>query len=141
MFRRFISMILSTALLTIGIGFRITSAQTAKQLQATEKVRAAVLKMGVGPTSRVKIKLRDKTELKGYVGEAGQDAFTVITDEKTGTSQTLSYAEVAEVNKPGGGPSTRTWIILGGVAAAAVVVGRIVKPALCDGGAQNRFPC
>jgi hypothetical protein len=140
LFRRTVSIIVSAVLLTVAIGLHPVWAQTAKELQAIEKARASVLKLGVGQTSRVEVKLRDQTKVRGYVSEAGQDAFTV-TDQETGTSQTLSYADVAEVKKPGGGPSTRTWIILGGVAAAAVVVGIVVKPAFCDGGAQTRFPC
>jgi len=130
----------SVILLTAAIGFHPVWAQTAKELQAIEKARVSVLKLGVGETSRVEIKLKDETKVRGYISQAGQDTFTV-TDRKSGTSQTLSYADVAEVKKPGSGPSTRTWVILGGVAAAAVVVGIIVKPAFCDGGAQTRFPC
>lgn len=137
---RVLSIMISVVLLTSAIGFHPVWAQTAKELQAIEKARVSVLRMGVGQTSRVEIKLRDQTKVRGYISQAGQDTFTV-TDQKSGASQTLSYADVAEVKKPGGGPSTRTWIILGGVAAAAVVVGIIVKPAFCDGGAQTRFPC
>lgn len=133
------------ALVVLGIFCILTpgltaSAQTAKQLQATEKARASVLKLGVGRTSRVEIKLNDETKVKGYISDAGQDRFTV-TDLQNGSSQTLLYSDVADVKKPGGGISSRTWIILGGAAAAAVVVGIIVKPAFCDGGAQTRFPC
>jgi len=133
-------MVVSIGLFTALICIPTVWAQTAKELQAIEKARVSVLKLGVGQTSRVEVKLRDQTKVKGYISQAGQDTFTV-TDQKSGASQTLSYADVAEVKKPGGGPSTRTWIILGGVAAAAVVVGIIVKPAFCDGGAQTRFPC
>jgi hypothetical protein len=140
LFTRIIAIVVLAVLFAATIGFHPVWAQTVKELQATEKARAGVLKLGVGQTARVEIKLRDQTKVKGYVSEAAQDTFTVI-DQKTGTSQTLSYADVAEVKKPGGGPSSRTWIILGGVAAAAVVVGIIVKPAFCDGGAQTRFPC
>lgn len=140
MFKRIPAIFVLAVFLAATIGFHPVWAQTMKELQATEKARASVLKLGVGQTARVEIKLQDQTKIRGYVSEAGQDTFTVI-DQKTGTSQKLSYADVAEVKKPGGGPSTRTWMILGGVAAAAVVVGIIVKPAFCDGGAQTRFPC
>ncbi|HEY6120444.1 MAG TPA: hypothetical protein VIV66_10815 [Pyrinomonadaceae bacterium] len=115
-------------------------AQTVSQLQATEKARAGVLKLGVGKTSRVEVKLNDQTKVKGYISEAGQDTFTV-SDLQNGSSTKLAYVDVAEVKKPGSGPSTRTWLIIGGAAAAAVVIGIIVKPAFCDGGAQTRFPC
>lgn len=132
--------VVSASLIAVTIGISPVWAQTVKELQATEKARARVLKIGTGQTARVQVKLRDQTKVSGYVSEAGQNTFTV-TDQETGTAQTLAYADVAEVKKPGGGPSSRTWLILGGVAAAAVVVGVIVKPAVCDGGAQTRFPC
>lgn len=46
------------------------------------------------------------------------------------------------MKKPGGGLSTRTWVIIGAAAAAAVIVGvTVIKPVLCDGGAQTRGLC
>ncbi len=59
-----------------------------------------------------------------------------------GSSQTVTYSEAMQVKKASSGPSSRTWIIAGAAAAAAVIVGVIVlKPVLCDGGAQSRGPC
>jgi hypothetical protein len=140
LFRRIVAIVVLALVFGSLVGFERAGAQTIKELQATEKARASVLKLGTGETARVEVKLQDQTKVKGFVSEAGQDTF-VVTDPKTGTSQTLSYKDVAEVKKPGGGPSARTWFIIGGAAAAAVVVGIIVKPAVCDGGAQTRFPC
>ncbi len=133
------------AIAVVGIVLVVTPgvqlrAQTIAQLKATEKARASVLKFGVGRTSRVEIKLNDQSKVKGYISEAGQDTFTVV-DLQTGSSQKLAYADVAQVKKLGGGLSTGTWLIIGGAAAAAIVIGVIAKPAVCDGGAQSRFPC
>lgn len=139
MFRRIGAIFVLAVFLAGTVGHPVC-AQTIKELQATEKARANILKLGVGQTARVQIKLRDKTQVRGFVSQAGQDEFTV-TDPKSGMTQKLSYTDVVEVRKPGMSPSTRTWLILGGAAAAAVVVGIIVKPAFCDGGAQSRFPC
>jgi hypothetical protein len=88
----------------------------------------------------VEVKLLDGTKLKGYLGAKDQDGFTV-TDSKTGANSVVRYAEVADVKKAGGGVSTKTWIIIGSAIAAAAVTWVIVKPALCDGGAQTRGPC
>jgi len=68
-------------LLATAIGLDTVRAQTAREMQATERARANVLKLGVGRTSRVEVKLRDQTKIKGYVSDAGQDRFTV-TDSK-----------------------------------------------------------
>jgi len=82
----------------------------------------------------VEVKLRDKTRVKGYVSGSGQDSFTVINSQ-TGSAETVVYADVAEVKKSGG-LKTLTWVILGGAAVAAVVVGvTVIRPAVCDGGA------
>lgn len=140
MLKRTVAIIISGILISTALGFQLVHAQTAKAAQFTEKARADVLRRGTGTDARVEVKLRDNSKVKGYISEAGQDSFTV-TDSKTGTSKTLNYADVSQVKKQGGGLSTRTWIILGAVAAAVVVVGIAVKPAVCDGGAQTRFPC
>ena len=139
MSKKILSIAVLTILLALIPGLPVR-AETISQLQATEKARASILKLGVGRTSRVEIKLNDQGKVKGYISDAGQDRFSV-TDLQTGSSQSIAYSDVAEVKKPGGGPSTRTWIIIGGAAAATVIVGIIVKPAFCDGGAQTRFPC
>jgi hypothetical protein len=137
--KRFISIAISLIMLAVGLSVPV-GAQSKKELQLTEKARATVLQMGTGTTARVEVKMRDQSKVSGYISEAGQDSFKV-TDPKTNSTQTLRYADVAEVKKPGGGLSTKTWLIIGGVAAGAVIVGLAVKPAFCDGGAQTRFPC
>jgi hypothetical protein len=111
------------------------NAQTAKDNQASEKARARVEKMGVGRDSRIAVKLRDNSKVKGYISAVSADGFTV-TNLKTGASQTVAYADAPEVKKSGGGLSLRTWVIIGAVAVAAVIVGvTVVKPVVCDGGA------
>jgi len=118
-----------------------TRAQTVPDAQATEKARATVQKIGLGRDASVEVKLRDQTKVKGYVSAAEDDFFTV-TDARTGKSQTVGYAEVVSVKKPGHGFSTATWLIIGGAATAAIVIGiTVVKPVVCDGGAQSRGLC
>ena len=131
---------LAAVVMLVASGFQSAQAQTGKDDLLVAKARADVSKRGTGRDARVEIKLRDNSKVKGYISEAGQYSFTV-TDSKTGASKTMSYADVAQVKKQSGGLSTRTWVILGAVAAAVVVVGIAVKPAVCDGGAQSRFPC
>lgn len=94
----------------------------------------------MGENARVEVRLRDNTQLKGYLNDADQDSFTVV-DSQTGSSKTVSYADTSSVKKVGSGISAKTWIILGAAAVGAAVTWVIVKPALCDGGAQTRGPC
>ena len=143
MIRKHFAIALSTTLLFSTFCLSSTTrAQTLPDAQAAEKARATVEKIGLGREARVEVKLRDQTKIKGYVSAAEQDFFTVVTDSKTGTSQTVRYAEVAKVKKPGHGFSATTWAIVGAVAAAAIIVGvTVVKPVVCDGGAQSRGLC
>ena len=140
MFRRAFAIMLSGVLLVAAFGFQPALAQTGNDTQALEKVRARVKKIGVGRNARVEVKLRDNTQLKGYIRAADQDSFTVI-DSKTGSTRTVSYADSLSVKKAGSGLSAKTWIILGVAAVGAAVTWVIIKPALCDGGAQTRGPC
>jgi hypothetical protein len=138
--KRTVAIALAGLLLLLAVGFPPVHAQTATDTQALAKVRAKVRELGAGEKARVEVKLRDNTKLKGYIGSAGEDSFSVV-DSKSGASQTVSYADVTDLKKQGGGLSTKTWIIIGAVAAGAIITLIAVKPALCDGGAQSRFPC
>jgi hypothetical protein len=140
MIRKTFALILSAILLSTAFGLKTIQAQTGKDAQLAGETRAKVQKLGLGRDARVEVKLRDTTKLKGYISEAGQDSFTV-TDSKTGAAQSIAYLDVAQVKKPGSGLSTRGWVIIGAAAVAAVIVAIVVKPAVCDGGAQSRFPC
>ena len=122
---------LLVALVTIAsFGLRGASAQAAAY--TSEQARAAVTKAGVGEKARVEVRLRDRTKLKGYVSEAGPDSFTVT--DRTGAARAVSYADVAQVKRQGGGLSGGTKaMIWGGVAVGAVVALYAVRGAFCDG--------
>jgi hypothetical protein len=139
LFKRTLSTMLSGALIVTTFGILQAGAQTANPSAGTEnaqiidKTRAKVERIGIGQDARVEVKLRDNTRVKGYISAASQDSFSV-TDRKTGAVQTIAYSDAVEVKKHKGGLSTRSWIIIGGVAAAIVIVGvTVVRPVLCDG--------
>ena len=113
------------------------SAQTDSE---TEKVRAKVQLLSASRASQVEVKFRDKTKIKGYITAVEPVSFT-LKDAKSGTSQSIAYSEVDSVSKASGGVSTKTWLIIGGVAAGVATTWLIVKPAVCDGGAQTRGVC
>jgi len=131
---------LSGIILLTAFGFQPARAQSLSEQQATEKIRTKVIKMGVGVNVRVEVKLKDNTQFKGYISDANQDSFTVV-ESKTGSSKTISYFDASAVKKAGSGLSTKNLIILGAVAVGAAVTWVVVKPVLCDGGAQTRGPC
>jgi len=112
---------------------------TAQSNTDTEKTRVKVQTLSASRNQQVEVKFRDKTKLKGQITKVEPVSFT-LRDEKTGTSQNIAYSEVDSISKSGG-VSTKTWLIIGGVAAGALTTWLIVKPAVCDGGASTRGIC
>ena len=140
MIRRTFAIMLSGMILLAAFGFQHAGAQSLGDSQATEKIKTKVLKMGVGVNARVEVKLKDHNQFRGYISDATQDSVTVV-EKTTGSSKTVSYSDASSVKKASSGWSAKSWIILGAVAVGAAVTWVVVKPALCDGGAQTRFPC
>ncbi len=138
MIKRYLAVTLSVILTAMSFG--LPSTATAQSTTEIEKIRAKVQTLAASKDSQVEVKFRDRTKLKGYIESADPLSFT-LRDPKAGTSQSIAYTEVENVSKASGGVSTKTWLILGGVAAGAVTTWLIVKPAVCDGGAQTRGIC
>ena len=88
--------------------------------QNVTKVKAEVQKRGIGKQSRLKVTLRDQTEVKGYVSQIGDASFQ-ITNPKTQDVTTIAYADVKKVRRPGLSRSVGTAIVVG-VAAAALLI-------------------
>lgn len=131
MFSKSLAMIVAMMLVTAGFSFQSVYAQS--QSPKASETRAKVADMGM--RTKVEVKLSDGTKVKGRIGEINNQVFT-ISDEKSGKSNEIKYDEVMSIEKSSGGLSPVTWGIIGGAAAAAVIVGiTVVKPVLCDGGA------
>ena len=120
MYRRILAVALAAMLVNV-IALRVTNAATEAEKQAkfAGKVRAAVLKLGTGEAARVRVTLRDKTKLEGYVSGAGEDSFAV-TDAKTGAVTTVAYPQVKGVR--GNNLSTGAKIAIGAGIGAGVVL-------------------
>jgi hypothetical protein len=138
--RKTFAVLISGVILTTSFAFQSVQAQGGRDTDNAARTRLKVEKLGVGSNAPVEVKLLDGAKLKGYVSAKEPDSFTV-TDRKTGANTVVGYAEVSEVKKSGGGLSTKSWITIGSVIAGAVVTWIVVKPVLCDGGAQTRGPC
>jgi hypothetical protein len=120
--------------------FWLPATATGQSANEVEKIRAQVQRLAASRDSQVQVKFRDQTKLKGYIDLVEPVRFT-LRDSKNGTSQSITYSEVESVSKAGGGVSTRTWLIVGGVAAGAVGTWFLFKATMCDGGAQTRGIC
>ncbi|HEU4510827.1 MAG TPA: hypothetical protein VFR78_21530 [Pyrinomonadaceae bacterium] len=121
MFRKVTTVLLVALVLNLGGGrLAYASSKEEKQAQFAEKVKANVMKLGTGESARVKVKLRDKTKLEGYISEAGPETFTV-TNRKTGVATTVAYPEVKSVQ--GNNLSTGAKIAIGvGIAVGILFI-------------------
>ena len=62
--------------------------------QKLEKLKTGIRKLGIGSDARIKVRLKNKTEISGYISEAGDDSFVVI--DATGKSNFVAYPQVAQ---------------------------------------------
>lgn len=92
MLKKLLSLFLITSI--VG-GATVVSAATVTtdDEKNAEKVKFEVRKLGTGPDAQVKLELRDKTKVEGYVSEANDTDFIVI-NPKIGTSTTVTYPQV-----------------------------------------------
>ena len=65
-----------------------------KEAGRAEKVRTQLMKLGTGSDARVKLILRDKTKLEGFVSEAGASTFAVT--DAAGKTTTVGYGQVSK---------------------------------------------
>ena len=119
MFRKVVTLMLVALVVNLG-GVRLTYADSKEEKQArfAEKIKANVLKLGTGESTRVKVKLRDRAKLEGFISDAGAESFTV-TNRKTGVVTTVAYAQVKSVQ--GNNLSTGAKIAIGVGVAVAVL--------------------
>lgn len=89
-----------------------------------EKARQTVAKIGTGSKAKVDVTLRDTTKLKGYIGSADDDSFSLV-DEKSGASRDIMFIDVDRIKKRGGLSSGALIGIVAGAAGAAILIGII----------------
>lgn len=90
------------------------------------KIKAGVEKLGEGKDSVVKVKLRDKQEITGYVDEIADWSFTIV--DANGTSKVIDYTSVKQIK--GNNLHKGVWIAIGfGLAMLAFVLVIVVLKA------------
>ncbi|MBZ5723227.1 MAG: hypothetical protein LAO03_23055 [Acidobacteriia bacterium] len=102
-----IALLLIAILALNGSGFSLQTSppsagpqtQTSEAKQAA-KAKAEVQKRGIGEQSRVRVRMRDGTEVKGYINKVEENSFEV-TDRKSGKVVAISYNDVNKVKGPG----------------------------------------
>lgn len=84
----------------------------------TAKVKSEVSKRLANKKTRVQVKLRDGSQLKGRLEQATDDGFT-LTEDKTNKKLELAYSAVEKVS--GRGMSTMAKVGIGAAVAVGVV--------------------
>jgi low affinity Fe/Cu permease len=58
----------------------------------TEKIKTEIRKLGTGPNAKIKLKLRDKTKIEGYISNVSENDFVV--NQHNGSSTTVAYPQI-----------------------------------------------
>ena len=92
MLKKICSVVLAALLLQWAAVPAFAASGVDKEAKRAEKVRTQLAKLGTGKHARVRLELRDKTKLEGYISEAGAESF-VVTDS-AGKTATVAYPQV-----------------------------------------------
>lgn len=122
-YQKYLSLVLIGSLLLMLASTPVAAATTKEEKAAAHaaKVKTEIGKLGTGPDAQIRVKLRDKTKLSGYVSQANADSF-VITDPKTGTATKVPYPNVTQAK----GKNLSTGAIIAITAGIAVGVTLLV---------------
>lgn len=98
MFKKILSFALIVLLLN-AIGISPAYAAGSKQekgAQKAEKIKESILKLGTGKEAPVAVKLKNRSIVEGYVSEASDKTFVVVS-EKSGITTTIPYLQVKKL--------------------------------------------
>lgn len=119
MLKKICSVVLSALLLQAAAAPASAATRAEKEARRTEKVRVQLARLGTGADARIKLELRDKTKLEGFVSEAGPASFVVVN--KADIATTVAYPQV--VKAKGHNLSTGAKIAIGiGIGAAVTLL-------------------
>ncbi|MGC2237257.1 MAG: hypothetical protein WA584_13930 [Pyrinomonadaceae bacterium] len=93
MSRRILSMILAGLILNAVF---YSTAKANNEAEFAAKVKTEIASLGAGNQTRVSVKLRDETRVKGCVSEIGDESFSVV-NEKTRAISKIPYTAVKQI--------------------------------------------
>ena len=119
MLKKICSAALAALLLQAAAAPALAKSAAEKEAQRAEKVRTQLAKLGTGSDARIKLVLRDKTKLEGYISEASATTFAVT--DRAGKTTTVEYAQVGKAQ--GNNLSTGAKVAIGvGIGAAVTLI-------------------
>src|SRR5258707_2881204 len=108
-------------LVCVSSGAMANPSKSKEQVQV-EKLKADIIRLGTGPDARIKIRLRDKTKITGYVSEAGESSFVVV-DAKTGQPTSIPYPQVGQAKGNNLSSGAKLAIVLAVLVGVLILVG------------------
>jgi hypothetical protein len=119
MLKRICSIALAAVLLLTFAVPAFAKSNPEKEARRIEKVRKQLAKLGTGSDARIKLELRDKTKLAGFVSEVGADTFAVT--DREGNTTTVEYSQVSRAK--GNNLSTGAKVAIGvGIGAGVTLL-------------------
>ncbi len=104
----------------------VPAARAQSTLKTETKAKAEVVDRLNKKETRVKVKLRSGSEVKGRITQTGDNSFT-LTDEKTGSHSDIAYTDVLNVEGRGMSKKKKVFIAVG---ISAAVFAALVAYAL-----------
>jgi hypothetical protein len=107
--RKFLVVALVALLLQSFAGMPVAVAakkQAENEAQLLEQVKVKVARLGVGEKSRVTVRFKNGSKLKGYIAQAKDSEF-IVRDRKTDAPSVVLYQDVARVDSNRGHSTAR----------------------------------
>jgi hypothetical protein len=120
MLNKLVSLALTLLVMSSSAGINLVHASSQERpASATAKIKQRIIKRGVGEKARIEVTLLDGTKLKGYISEAGEDSFVVVTNSNATIRTT--YSQVKQVKGTGlsTGKKVLMWL---GIAAGVLLL-------------------
>jgi hypothetical protein len=95
MIKRTISLIIIGLLLNLSFYSAAKSNSSEKDAELAKKVKASIVKLGTGNESKIKVKLKNGTQIKGYISEITEDDFSVMSADNSVSR--IPYPQVKQV--------------------------------------------
>ncbi len=121
--RKYLIVALVVLLIQSFAGLSVAAAakrQAENEAQLLEEVKVKVARLGVGEKSRVTVRFKDGTKLKGYIAQAKDSEF-IVRDRKTDAPTVVSYRDVRRVDSNRGHSTARNVAIGTAIGAGSVL--------------------
>ena len=125
MLKKYVTIFVTVLILNLSLSSLVFAGTKDEKLAAkTEEVKINIAKLGTGKDTKINVKLKDGTKLKGYISEINENNF-VVTNNRSGVSTEVPYSNAKQVK--GNNLSTGAKIAIGvGIAAAVLIIAFVV---------------